>query len=525
MILMGSTSPRGRRQATLRSFLALALPLLGLGVAGLHASAPSARADDEPPVPGQPAPGEPPAPEPPPAPAFPPPAPLAGENPPVEEDEVELKTGTVWRGHVTEESEACVVVETLTTDGGVMRLRFKRAEVHAVRRGPAGRARPAVPQAIRDQWFLLRSRGETVGVRRLALRTARVDGGPGFRLEESVVHFAQGRHIPGTRIDRSEEVDMRFLPRRLFFREVGDPSSQAGGPTGYERGIAGRVADGLWQPTLKTGDAPDIPPSRVPEGIRGRLGLREHLLRGERAVGVVDVEFLDPALGGVVTARAGFTAVESSATGRGDEFAWEEGGRRLLVRFRGTEILEEEIAEGVTAVPVAQTQAEAAEKEARKGVADPESRDVTIAEAGIAFTLPGPDWTLAKPVGSAVDAGRRVVARLETPATMSDVRVEWDPEGAVGAASPAEAEASLLLYLRTACPDLAVTEKRRALAGVENAWRLGVEGTLRGDKVRTIAVVLDRGRGRVLVLAACPIASWASGERALETFVASIRGL
>jgi hypothetical protein len=57
-----------------------------------------------------------------------------------------------------------------------------------------------------------------------------------------------------------------------------------------------------------------------------------------------------------------------------------------------------------------------------------------------------------------------------------------------------------------------------------------VLGTLKGEKVRTIVVVLDGlpgsgGPGRLTCLCACPVSSWAEGSRDLELFVASLRRL
>jgi len=64
-----------------------------------------------------------------------------------------------------------------------------------------------------------------------------------------------------------------------------------------------------------------------------------------------------------------------------------------------------------------------------------------------------------------------------------------------------------------------------ALKELEGGWRIELEGTLRGDKVRTIAVVVDRAPGRLLVLLACPDSAWKDGRAAVERFVESIHRL
>ena len=111
---------------------------------------------------------------------------------------------------------------------------------------------------------------------------------------------------------------------------------------------------------------------------------------------------------------------------------------------------------------------------------------------------------------------------------MASVRVEWDPDGVAMAPAEEEAAARLLQRLRAACPDLQVMVPRRALGmdpSGQAAWRMEFTGTLKGERVRTIAVVVDQGRGRAILLVACPEVSWRQAEMSLEALVGSIRRL
>ena len=59
----------------------------------------------------------------------------------------------------------------------------------------------------------------------------------------------------------------------------------------------------------------------------------------------------------------------------------------------------------------------------------------------------------------------------------------------------------------------------------EGAWRVEYTGTLKSERVRTVAVVLDRGQGRILVLAACPEVSWPQAAHAINRLVDSLERL
>jgi hypothetical protein len=72
---------------------------------------------------------------------------------------------------------------------------------------------------------------------------------------------------------------------------------------------------------------------------------------------------------------------------------------------------------------------------------------------------------------------------------------------------------------------VAVVEGRRPVEGVAGAWRVGLSGTVRGERVRTIALVAERGDARVTMLASCQEAAWADARAALEAILSSFRWL
>lgn len=474
-------------------------------------------------VPAAPVPAEPPPAAPAPADPVPPasaPAPAPTPSAALEFDEVRLENGSVFRGTIVEEDATKVVLQRVSEDGGTGRFVFEKKRVSTIRRaGPRAQDGPSV-QVIRDAWFLLRSGGETVGTRRLVLRSVRTGAGPGFRLEESVLQLPQGRRIPATRIERSEDTDARFLPLRTSYREAVEPAPGSEGYSRFERSVTGGVAGDVWTSVSRTGEVTTKNQVSLPPGVRAPLGLREFLLREERVTGVSRRSVLDPARDGLVDVDVGFASLGGGA--RPDELHWVEGGVRRVARIQGNEILEETLADGVVATPTTEAQARAAEANA---TADPASREVTLAEQGLLLTLPGPDWALTRPVASALDAGWRKVARLASPSLLADARVEWDPEGTPRGQTPEQAEAALVARLRTVCPDLAAVEGRRLVAGLPGAWRAIYRGTLRDTPVYTLVLCIPRGAGQTVVLAACPESSWALGRPVLERLVGSARGL
>jgi hypothetical protein len=49
-----------------------------------------------------------------------------------------------------------------------------------------------------------------------------------------------------------------------------------------------------------------------------------------------------------------------------------------------------------------------------------------------------------------------------------------------------------------------------------------LRGTLKGERVRTVAVVVRRGGGRALLLVACPESAWAKVSPSVERMLDSI---
>jgi hypothetical protein len=422
------------------------------------------------------------------------------------------------------------VVEHTSKSGGIARYTFPRAEVKQIERAE-GRARAADegPRPIRAEWFLLRRGGQLVGTRYLELWSVKTRGQPGYRLEEKVEFFAQGPQLPATRTHRTEEVDQRFQPRLLAWHEEGDRGGDREGARRYTRDVSGRVVDGVWRGSVFSGGEARQVKVRVPEGIRSRLGHREHLLRIPRRVHLIDARILDVDRERLVSVRAGFTSVTEDPSGKrpGHEFHWEEGGRRLISFFDpGQRVIREEISEGIVALPVSKEQMEAARKGSSEKP-DAASRDVRLAEAGLAFTSPDALWTWNAVSGSPGHTGWRVLGRLDNRVLLTDMRVEWHPHTSLSQSAaertPERVEAWLIRRLRAVSPDVKVVAARRALEGLAGAWRIGLTGTLKKESIRTTAVVVDRAAGRVVLLLAGPAGAWEQVQPALERLIASIR--
>ncbi len=447
------------------------------------------------------------------------------EAPKLEDDVVILHNDSIWKGRIISENEKSVILETTSKGGGVGRYTFPRADVKQIRRAEnIDRAAGGGPHALRDEWFLLRRGGRIVGTRRVELWSVKSRGKPGYRLEEKIEFLAQGPQLPATRTHRTEEVDLDWKPRLLAWHEEGERGKDGDGPRGYSRRASGRVVDGVWRGSVYSGNVAGRAEVRLPAGARGRLGFREHLLRLPRRVRLLDTRVIDPDREGMVAVRAGFTSVTSEPSGKrpGHEFHWEEGGRRLVSFFdAGQRVVREEIAEGLVALPASREQVEAAKGES--ATKDGASREVRLAEAGLAFTAPDTVWNWKPTLGTATSTGWRVLGRLDNRVLLTDMRIEWHPHNATSERDPARVEAWLLRRLRGVSPDLKVVDQRKALTGVKGAWRLDVTGTLKKESVRTTVVVVDRGTGRVVLLLAGPTGAWGQVRPALERMLATIR--
>lgn len=443
-------------------------------------------------------------------------------------DTVIHKNGSVWEGRILQETEDRVIMERVSKTGGVGRITFPRADIKLIRRGrpeSAGTSEGG-PRLLREEWFLLRSSARIIGTRRLELWAVTSRGEPGFRLEEAVEYFPQGPQLPATRTHRTEEVDQRFLPTLLAYREEGDASTAEGGPERYARNVSGRVVNGEWRGSSYRGGMTNRCVVQLPKGTRGPLGTREHLLRMPRRVGLLDLRVIDPDREEIVHVRAGFTSVTKDPSGRrpGHEFHWESDGRRFISYFdREQNTIQEQISEGVMAMPVSREQAEAAAQQAGAVSRRTGSSEITLAEAGIAFTAPGPLWTWQPKDASPGNTGWRVLGRLANAVLVTDVRVEWHPLEAGSETAPDAVQTWLERRLRSVSGDIKALDERRELTGVEGAWQLDLQGTLRKESVRTVAVVVDRPGGRVVLLLAGPAGAWEQIQPAVARFVRSLR--
>jgi len=245
-------------------------------------------------------------------------------------------------------------------------------------------------------------------------------------------------------------------------------------------------------------------------------------------VRLLDARVIEPEFERIVGVRAGFASVTEDPSGQrpGHEFHWEESGRRLISWFDAEQTtLEEQVAEGIVAIPVSKEQAEAAATEAAGSGDGDAAQDVRLAEAGITFAAPGPLWRWRAMARSPGNTGWRVLGRMANDVLLADVRVELHPYVAGAERDPDAVEAWLLRRLRTASPDVKATAARRPLEGLQGAWRLGLEGTLKEESVRTVAVVVDRPTGRVVLLLACPAGAWEQVRPAFDRLLDSLRAL
>src|SRR5262249_3707876 len=155
-------------------------------------------------------------------------------------------------------------------------------------------------------------------------------------------------------------------------------------------------------------------------------------------------------------------------------------------------------------------------------------KEIAIADVGLSLALPGASWTGEALPSRPGDVGTRLVGKIQSRLLASDVRVEWDPKAAAPGsptAGTAAAGAALPRRLRTLAPDLTVVEPRAAVPTLPGAWRMAIEGTVRGERVRTLVLVAERGEGRATLLASCAVTAWKDAKAALEAVLGSFRWL
>jgi hypothetical protein len=445
------------------------------------------------------------------------------------DDVIVLKNGARVEGKVVDDDGETVTIEK-TLAGGRTRIAVPWSsifELHKDEKATATSKAPLSNAAVRDEWWLLKSGGRIVGTRHLILSRHLGECGKGWRLEEQVALFAASPRVPAVHVQRLEEVDDLFLPRLLHYREVGEGASSFGVES-YEVIHTGPVKDGVWRMS-EHGRGAERSGERavaVPAGARGPLGTREWLLRAPRTPGLAEHAVLDPREAAVRRVRAGFSAVGSGAgDGREDVLRVEDGDLALETRCVGGECRSEDVAPGVTAVLSNERQAAAAALDPT-GSGAGGNREVVIPQCGIALRLPGASWTAEVYPLRPSEEERRVVAKLASDLHVADVRVEWEPKGVVQSPLPAEApETALVARLRSVSPDVTVLDARRAVDGVPGAWRVGLLGTVREERVRTLALVAERGEGRVTMLASCQEAAWPDVRGALEAVLESFRWL
>jgi hypothetical protein len=184
------------------------------------------------------------------------------------------------------------------------------------------------------------------------------------------------------------------------------------------------------------------------------------------------------------------------------------------------------MADGLVAVAATKAQADAAVLLTAPVPTGAAARDVTLAECGVALTLPGASWTATVTPPRPSAEGRRVAATIASRLHAADVRVEWDPEGLTTEVAPKDRpEQPLLDRLRAVSPDARATGRPTVAKDLPGAWRLEVRATVRGEPVRTLVLVAERGTARVTVLATAPETAWADARDALEAIVSSFRWL
>ncbi len=447
-------------------------------------------------------------------------------------DVVELTGGKQRIGRVTVDNDDWVVLEVRSRSGGTMSVKMARKEVTRVRYGAGPATRKEFVEGrssdvVRDEWYLIRSEGRIIGTRRSRVTRLKHDI-ERWRLREDRHFFPQGKHVPSVLISRTEVTDEEFALLRTLYREVSANSTFQGGPRGYARTVTGRIEDLLWKGKISEGKEFSEHETRVPAGAMGPLSFREKLLLAKpRRVAITEATVLDGEVGALTEVRGGFVALSKKdpETGAdlGNEFHWEAGGQRLVSRFGSAMLpLTEAMAEGMDALPCSEAQAQAAADNAEDQAKDPEHGRVRLPEAGIAFRLPGPEWTWRPATARPVGRKWHLLGSAGTSQSTVDMRVEWHVEGAREARGLAAGRDWVMAHLRGACPDLRVVDQMQMLPAIPEGWQIGVVGTLKGDtRCRTVVIVVDRGPARLLAIIACPISEWKKSSKAIRRLVDS----
>ncbi|MDJ0973803.1 MAG: hypothetical protein QNJ98_05040 [Planctomycetota bacterium] len=461
------------------------------------------------------------------------------EDAPEEEalDVVTLEGGNQVEGKIESETEDKITVRIRSEGGGASRVTLPRSRVRKIEygasnpRGSGMRVEGVGPTPVREDWFLLQTEGRTVGIRHLAMWGSGDANESGWRIEETLEYFMQNPYVPAVMIRRVEETDLRFVLRRTLFREEGREAIAEGGPEAYLRTMTGRVEDGLWKGRMADGRTHKTNEVLLPSETRGPLGHREFILRRKREIGLDEVLVFDGKSGELVATRTGFVGLQQRprtqpgmpAAPPRDELHWEARGTRHISWYgQGTKVVQETVAEGVVAIPVSKAAATAAQENATRRAKDPQEKRIKLPEGGISFELPDPSWVWQPQTATPSHTSWRKLGRLEAPIHTADVRIELHPEEALNTPGLETAAAWLKERLSSVCKDLRLAQKPQALSGVKGAWRVGYTGTLKGESIYTLAVVVDRGERRTLVLVACPKASWEQARPALERFIASV---
>ncbi|MGE0192095.1 MAG: hypothetical protein AB7T63_08640 [Planctomycetota bacterium] len=445
--------------------------------------------------------------------------------PAVAEDVVVLTNGSEWRGRICRESDDEVELESVGESGSIQRVTLPRVRIAEIRRAPRDGDAPAAGVSDEDDaWFLLQAEGRVVGWRNVRIARVTSSRFTGWRMEEEILELSQGRHLPATRTRRVEVVDEAFRPRLFDYRE----STEGEGADRYERRVTGEVREGVWHVFASQDGDTRTREVALPEGARGLLAWRESMRRAQpRRIGLEDGLLVDPAAEGIVPFQAGFVSTGTGA----DEWHRVREGRRLVSRFDAAgKAVSEEIAEGLVARPSSSRRCLAAEAgeaigpdDAAADVGTDPGTIVHLPDVGLAFDRPDASWEWRPSVVDASRTGWRQLGLLAEPRRLLYAHVEWHPAGD-GAPAPGDEKAWLLRRLRTQAPDL-VELPTGLVPTIPGALRLDLVGTItrRSERVRTIALMVPRPRGLVVILAAGPESGWAQGSEELERFLQTLR--